>query len=136
MRDVSREIWYIQRTFIKILNDFPGKVFYTTGAIREKYELESYTRLLPRLKKYGPDWAYLYFRPFYIAPTDKDLEEYIIIYELFMNKKFYMDPAFHEPDNHPFIVIRDNSQIIEIKLFKKINGQPSLIRDYDQEMRF
>ncbi len=63
-------------------------------------------------------------------------EDFIIIYELFMNKKFYMDPGIHEPDNHPNIVIRDNSQIIEIKLFKQINGQPVLVKDYDQLMRF
>ena len=136
MRDVSKELWYIHRIIIKILNDFQGKAFYTTGSIREKYKLKSYTRLLPRLKKYGPDWAYLHFRASYTAPKNMDPEDYIIIYELFMNKKFSLDPGVHEPDNHPYIVIKDNSQIVEIKLFQLIDGQPSLIRDYDQEMRF
>jgi hypothetical protein len=136
MRDVSKELWYIHRTFIKIFNDFQGKVFYTTGSIREKYELESYTRVLPRLKKNGPGWAYLHFRASYIAPKDLDPEDYVVIYELFSNKKFHMDPGIHEPDNHPYIVIRDISQIVEIKLFELIDGQPTLMRDYDQGMRF
>lgn len=136
MRDVSKELWYIHRIIIKIVNDYPGKAFYTTGAIREKYELKSYTRILPRLYKYGPDWAHLHFRSDYIAPRDKKPEKYIVIYELNMNKSFYMDPGIHEPNNHPYIVIKDNSQIVEIKLFELIDGLPSLMRDYDKEMRF
>ena len=136
MGGVSKELWFIHRIIIKILNDFQGKAFYTTGSIREKYELESCTRLLPRLKKYGHDWAHIHFRASYIAPKNMDPEDYIIIYELFMNKKFYMDPGIHEPDNHPYIVIRDNSQIVEIKLFETIESKVSLKRDYDQEMRF
>ncbi|MFC2113179.1 hypothetical protein ACFLTA_07925 [Bacteroidota bacterium] len=74
-------------------------------------------------------------RSLYIPPKDVDPEDYIIIYELFMNKKFYMDPGVHEPDNHPFLVIRDNTQIVELKLFKYINGELTLVTDYDQEMK-
>lgn len=47
-----------------------------------------------------------------------------------------MEPGLHEPNNHPYIVIKDNSQIVEIKLFETIEGKVSLIRDYTQEMRF
>lgn len=136
MRDVSKDLWYIHRTIIKILNDFQEKSFYTTGAVREKYDLDSYTRLLPRLEKMGPDWAYLQYQASYTAPKDLTPDKYIIIYELLMNKNFPMDPRVHEPEHHPYIVIKDNTQFVEIKLFQLINGQPTILRDYDREMRF
>lgn len=133
-RDVSKETWFIQRIIIKILNDYPRRTLYTTGSVREKYQLDSYTTLLPRLKRYGPRWAYRYFSPCYRPPPNKELKDYMIIYELYMNF-FHMDPNDFEPDYHPYIVIRDNSQIIEIKLFALEDEKPILVKEYDQLMQ-
>lgn len=136
MSNVSKELWFIHRIIIKILNDFPKRTLFTTGSVREKYELDSYTAILPRLKRYGPKWAHLFFSPGYRPPPNKDFNDYMIIYELYKNWYFHMNPFDHEPDHHPYIVIRDNSQIIEIKLLALDNRQPILITEYDQLMQF
>ena len=130
MKDISKELWFIERVFYRIHINYSGKTLYTTGSIRERYGIRSWMKLLPRLEKVGPDLAYLYFRPGYIPPKTKNEKDYIIVYELYMNKIFNLPVDRYEPEGHLFLVIRDNSQIIEIKLFKYINEKPVLVKDY------
>jgi hypothetical protein len=41
MKDISKELWFIERVFYRIHIDYPGKTLYTTGSIRERYGLRS-----------------------------------------------------------------------------------------------
>lgn len=129
MVDMSKEYWFMSRKFIQIHYNYPGVTFYTTDSIREKYGIESLTRPLPRLQKIAPDWAYLSDMP-YIHPPGNNLNDYLIVYELSIGYKYNLSVYLWEPDDHPFLVIRDNSQIIEIKLFKFNNGEHVLVKDY------
>jgi len=105
--------------------------FYTTGSIREKYSLDSYKKILPRLKKYGPSWLNPKFTACYKLPESISKEDHLIIYELNLSAEFNLPVERFEKDGHPYLVIKDNRTTIQLKLFTMYDGEVILLRDYD-----
>ncbi len=129
LQDTSREYWFLGKIFMAIRSRHPKVRFYTTSEIQEQYGIEDRTTVIPRMEKIDPDWAGLSEVP-YANPSSQDWDNYLIIYELSLDHEFNLPVSDYEPENHPYIVIRDNTEKIEIKEFKYVDGKVVLVHDY------
>lgn len=129
LQDTSREYWFMGKIFMAIRSRHPKARFYTTHEIQERYGIEGRTTMIPRTEKIDPGWAGLSKLP-YANPSSQDWDNYLVIYELSLDHEFNLPVMDYEPENHPFIVFRDNTEKIEIKEFKYTDSKLVLLHDY------
>jgi len=130
MKHFSREPWFINRILILIHYSYPHWRIFTTEDIQDKYCIHPLTSVLPRLEKIAPDWAYLSPEMPYMPPSDIDPVDYVVLYELYSDRSFNLGVYSREPDNHPFLVVYDNSETIQLKMFEFDDNEMVLLHDY------